>query len=313
MEGKGKKRGDSNENKPGHPQTAQNHESYDVIEDHESFEEILFQTLRWFHQLGGPILKIALFTLLSVVQPGAADPRIGSWTLVSAQATLSPPNTLSITALNNAVHVVMSGESHLDFTAKSDGHDTAVPGNPGFDAVELNKIDKRQSEVKEMKDGALIATVREKLSADGNELTISTTTKGHPDQISVWTRTGGAKVAHDPLAGEWTEDLGKSLLHQALALKIEPDGNGGVRFAGEFNYTARFDGKLYDVKNSRNDTVVLQLVDPHTVDSIFRRDDQVTQKDRAVISADGQSMTITTTGVLENGQHLTAHIVYKKL
>jgi len=206
----------------------------------------------------------------------------------------------------------MSGETHLDFTAKSDGHDTAVPGNPGFDQVELHRIDKRQSEIKEMKDGAVVAIVREKLSADGTELTISTTTKGHADQITVWTRTGGAKVAHDPLAGEWTEDLSKSLLRQAIALKIEPDGNGGVRFAGEFSYTARFDGKPYDVKNSRNDTVVLQLVDPHTMDSIFRRDDQVTQKDRSVISADGESMTVTTTGVLENGQHLTAHMVYKK-
>ena len=36
----------------------------------------------------------------------------------------------------------------------------------------------------------------------------------------------------------------------------------GVRFSGGYSYTARFDGKPYDVKNSRNDTVTLQLVDP---------------------------------------------------
>jgi hypothetical protein len=41
-----------------------------------------------------------------------------------------------------------------------------------------------------------------------------------------------------------------------------------VRFSSEYSYTARFDGKQYDLKNSRNDTVTLELVDPHTVDAI---------------------------------------------
>jgi hypothetical protein len=253
-----------------------------------------------------------LLALLAAFQAGASDPRIGSWTLISAQSSLNPPNKLSVTALHDAVHVVMSGETHLDFTAKSDGHDTPVPGNPAFNQVELRRIDKRQAEVKEKKDGVVVATVREKLSRDGNELTITTASEGHADQITVWTRSGGAKVAGDLLAGEWTQDLSKTRLRQGLGLKIEPDGSGGVRFSGEFSYTARFDGKQYDLKNSRNDTVTLELVDPHTVDSIYRRDDQVTQKDRWEISADGQQMTLTTTGTLETGQHLTEKLVFKK-
>ena len=206
----------------------------------------------------------------------------------------------------------MSGDTHLDFTAKSDGHDTSVPGNPAFNQVELRRIDKKQSEVKEKKDGAVVATVREKLSSDGNELTITTASQGHADQITVWIRSGGAKVAGDLLAGEWTQDLSKTRLRQGLGLKIESDGNGGVRFSGEFSYSARFDGKQYDLKNSRNDTVTLELVDPHTVDSIYGRDNQVAQRDRWVVSADGQQMTLTTTGTLETGQHLTEKLVFKK-
>jgi hypothetical protein len=237
---------------------------------------------------------------------------MGSWTLISAQSSLNPPNKLSVTALHDAVHVVMSGETHLDFTAKSDGHETPVPGNPAFNQVELRRINKRQSEVKEKKDGAVVATVREKLSSDGNELTITTASQGHVDQITVWIRSGGAKVAGDLLAGEWTQDLSETRLRQGLGLKIESDGNGGVRFSGEFSYIARFDGKQYDLKNSRNDTVTLELVDPHTVDSIYGRDDQVAQKDRWVVSADAQQMTLTTTGTLETGQHLTEKLVFKK-
>jgi hypothetical protein len=206
----------------------------------------------------------------------------------------------------------MSGDTHLDFTAKSDGHATSVPGNPAFNEVELHRIDKRQAEVKEKKDGAIVATVREKLSSDGNELTITTVSKGHVDQITVWTRSGGAKVARDPLAGEWTQDLSKTRLRQGLVLKIEADGKDGVRFSGEFSYTARFDGKQYDLKNSRNDTVSLELVDPHTVDAIYRRDNQLTQKDRWVVSADGQQMTLTNTGTFETGQRINEKLVFRK-
>jgi hypothetical protein len=206
----------------------------------------------------------------------------------------------------------MSGDTHLDFTAKSNGHGTPVPGNPAFDQVELRRIDKRQAEVKEKKDGAVVATVREKLSSTGNELTITTARSGRADQITVWTRSGGAKVAGDLLAGEWTQDLSKTRLRQGLVLKVEPDGDGGIRFSGEFSYTARFDGKPYDLKNSRNDTVTLALVDPHTVDSIYRRDNQVAQKDRWVVSNDGQQMTLTTTGSFETGQRVTEKLLFKK-
>jgi hypothetical protein len=210
------------------------------------------------------------------------------------------------------MHVVMSGDRHFDFTAKANGHPAPAPGNLGFNQIQLHRLDKRQSEVKEMKDGALVATVRVKPSADGKELTTTRTIAGQPDEVTVWVRTGGAKVAHDPLAGEWTEDLSKSRLSQGLTLKIAPDGNGGVRFSWDYSYDARFDGKPYDLKNSRNDTVKLQLVDPHTVAAIYLRDDQVTQKDKWAVSSDGQELTVTTTGVLETGQHINEKLTFKK-
>jgi hypothetical protein len=206
----------------------------------------------------------------------------------------------------------MSGETHLDFTANRNGHDSPAPGNLGFNQIDLHRIDKRQAEVKEKKDGTLVATVREQLSKDGNELTATTATAVHPDRITVWTRSGGAKAASDLLVGEWTQDLSKTRLRQGLVLKIEADGSGGIHFQGDYSYTARFDEKQYDLKNSRNDTVTLELVDPHTVDAIYRRDDQVTQRDRWVVSADGQQMTLSATGTLETGQRLTEKLVFKK-
>jgi hypothetical protein len=267
--------------------------------------------------VGGSIRTLLLFALLAAVQPAVAqsgppDPRVGVWTLVSAQASLDPPNRLTITHLHGGVHVVMSGESHFDFTANRNGHDSPAPGNLGFNQIDLHRIDKHLAEVTEKKDGTVVATVRDQLSKDGKELTATTTTAGHADKITVWTRTGGAKAATDAFVGEWTQDLSKTRLRQGLELKIEADGSGGVRFMGDFSYTARFDGKPYDLKNSRNDTVTLELVDPHTVDASYQRDGQVTQKDRWVVSGDGQQLSVSTTGTLETGQRLTEKLVFKK-
>lgn len=256
--------------------------------------------------------KLALLGLFIAIQLGAADPRIGSWTLVSAQSSLDPPNKLSILSLHGSVHVVISGNSHLDFTAKLDGQESAVPGNPAFNQIGVHRIDKHQVEVKEKKDGVVVTTIRDKLSKDAEELTSTTSQSGHPDKITVWMRSGGKKSANDLFSGEWTEDLSKSRLRQGLALKIEADGTNGVRFLGDFSYTARFDGKEYDLKNSVNDTVTLQLVDAHTVDSIYRRGDQITQKDRWVVSADGAGMTLTTSGTLETGQQVRETLVFRK-
>ena len=256
--------------------------------------------------------RLALLGLVAAIQLGAADPRIGSWTLTFAQSSLDPPNKISITSLHHGVHVLTSGDTKLDFTAKFDGHETSVSGNPGFNQIELRRIGKHQAEIKEKKDGSIVALIRDKISSDGNELTSTTSQQGLRDQITVWRRSGGRKVADDPFAGEWTEDLSKTRLRQGLVLKIEADGTDGVRFSGDFSYTARFDGKEYDLKHSNNDTVKLELVDAHTVDSIYRRDDKVAQRDRWVVSADGQQMTLTMTGVSETGQQIKEKMVFRR-
>lgn len=237
---------------------------------------------------------------------------MGSWTLDSAQGSLTPPNKLSITPMGDQEHVVMSGEKHIDFMAKSNGHETAVAGNPMFDQIELHRISGKHVAVKEKKAGALVATIDDKLSKNNNELTVTTSTVGQAAQVTVWTRSGGVRVAKDPFAGEWTEDLSQSLMRQGLMLKIEPDGRGGVKFSGGFSYDARFDGKPYDLENSRNDTVQLALVDAHTVDAVYRRDGQVTEKARWVVSADGRTMTMTDTGTLETGQKIAEKLVFHK-
>jgi len=330
VKGVGKKRDNGGKDNSGEPEAAQVYRTHEVIRDRSKLMNVVrihlrsgpvgdWNLLNWleFALIEEAAIRIsALLGLAATVLIGAPglhaqDPRVGSWTLVSAQSALNPANKLSIMPLKDGVHVVMSGETHLDFTAKFDGHDVAAPGNLGFNQVELRKIDKRQSEVTEKKDGAVVATVRDKISSDGSELAVTTIKKGSTDQTTVWARSGGAKSADDMFAGEWTEDLGKTRMRQGLVMKIATDGSG-THFAWDYSYTARFDGKQYDVKNSRNDTVTLVQADAHTVDAVFRRDNQLAQTDRWVVSADGRQMTMSSTGTLETGQRVSEKLVFKK-
>lgn len=258
------------------------------------------------------LAALGAFGILATVNAVAADPRAGSWTLVSAQSSLDPADKLSIVSANGMVHVVMTGETHLDFTANSDGKKSSVSSNPSFDQIQLHRINKKQVDVIEKKNGAIVATIRNGVSQDGRELTLTTVRPGHADQISVWTRAGVAQKSPDAFAGDWTQDVTKTRMRQGMNLTIEAMGNDSVRFAGEYRYTARFDGKPYDVKNSRNDTVQLTQIDSHTVSATYRRDQQITQEERWVVAPDGKTMTLTTSGILETGQRFTEKLLFKR-
>jgi hypothetical protein len=257
------------------------------------------------------MLKLAWIVVVAATV-SAADPRIGTWKLVSADSALDPPRELSIAPQGKGVHVVMVGSPRLDFTAGWDGHDNHVQNIPAFNQIVIRRIDKHQAEIKEKKNGALVATLRDKISSDRKELTSTTVQPGHEDQITVWERSGGMHDIANPFIGKWTEDFSKTRLRQGLVLKIEPDGRNGVHFVGEFSYTANFDGRDYPLRDSRDDTVALVLTDAHTVDSTYRRGDQIADQDRWVVSPDGQLMTLTTTGVLGTGERIKETLVFRK-
>jgi hypothetical protein len=258
------------------------------------------------------MLRLTWVTLIVATQLCAADPRIGTWKLVSAHSVLDPPRTLVVMREGLGVHVVVSGDIHMEFSATWDGHDNPVRDVPAFNRIAIRRIDKIQAELTEKKNGVKIASVLQKISKEGRELTITTHQAGRPDEINVLRRSGGTRDAANPFVGEWTQDLSETRLRQGLLLRIESAGKDEVHFSGEFSYTAKFDGNDYLLKGSTNDTVAIALIDARTVESRYKRGDQVVEKDRWVVSADGLQMTVTTTGMPVDGESLKEDLTFRK-
>ena len=117
----------------------------------------------------------------------SSDPFIGKWTLNPAKSTYSPgpapkSGTATFTAPGDNVQVVIDGvaadgkKTHWEYTAKADGKEYPVMGNPEVDTIRLQQLNSRSvATVYKMGGKATITNVRT-VSADGKKLTV--TSKG---------------------------------------------------------------------------------------------------------------------------------------
>jgi len=131
----------------------------------------------------------------------------------------------------------------------------------------------------------------------------------------------------DPLLGTWVLNLAKSKYQPGPAPKAqtsvyEAAGQGikvttkGTDAAGKPTttmYTASFDGKDYPVTGNPDwDNTSLKRVNPTTVEFTRKKAGKVVLTGSIVISADGKSRTVTTTGVNAQGQKVNNVAVYDK-
>ena len=131
----------------------------------------------------------------------------------------------------------------------------------------------------------------------------------------------------DPAVGTWKLNAAKSKYNpgpppRSQTLTISAAGNGvtvmsrGTDGAGKplaTDYTVAFDGKDVPVKGSPSyDATSAKRVDANTTELTRRKGGKIVQTSRRVVSADGKTMTITTTGVNENGDRISNVGVFEK-
>lgn len=134
-------------------------------------------------------------------------------------------------------------------------------------------------------------------------------------------------LASDPVIGTWDLDLSKSSFDPGPAVqnqtRIYEQTASGVKFvltgvsaAGapmRVEYTAPYDGNDYPLKGSPStNSVSLKQIDRWTVQATEKKDGVVKFNVTRVISEDGKTMTVTSTGVNLNGVKIRNVLVFHR-
>jgi hypothetical protein len=132
--------------------------------------------------------------------------------------------------------------------------------------------------------------------------------------------------ADDPQIGSWKLNEGKSkfalgatknntVVYEAAGdkVKITVDGTDKDGKSTHNEWTGKFDGNDYPVTGDPNsDMRSYKKVDDRTLKMIVKKDGKVTATGRIIVSADGKSRTVTTSGTDAEGKNVKNTAVYDK-
>jgi hypothetical protein len=137
---------------------------------------------------------------------------------------------------------------------------------------------------------------------------------------------GAMGFANDVNMGTWKLNEAKSkfapgtpknttVVYEAAGddVKVTIDGTGNDGNPTHNEWTGKFDGKDYPVTGDPNsDARSLTKIDDHTLAFKVKKDGKVTISGRIVVSADGKSRTVTTSGTDAKGTKVKSTAVYDK-
>jgi hypothetical protein len=131
--------------------------------------------------LVGFVLALSLATPATLTGQ-SKDAWVGTWRLNTTKSTYSPgpkpvSSTVTIQASEGGIKQVTEqslglGASRSEFSAKFDGKDYPIRGNPNADVVALKRIDDTTYEVFQKVSGKATISSRVSISADGKTRTV---------------------------------------------------------------------------------------------------------------------------------------------
>jgi hypothetical protein len=96
-------------------------------------------------------------------------------------------------------------------------------------------------------------------------------------------------------------------------VKVTVDGTDSSGKPTHNEWTGKFDGNDYPVTGDpTSDTRSVKKVDDHTLELTVKKGDKVTITGRIVVSDDGKSRTVTTSGTDSKGKKVKSTAVYDK-
>jgi hypothetical protein len=132
------------------------------------------------------IFALSAMPLFAQAKIGSASPFFGTWKLNVAKSKYTPGPTpksqvAKLEQIDGGMKVVSDrveadGKmTHFEWSAKFDGKDGAVTGDPGRDAVSVKKIDDYTLEIKNKKAGKVTTTIKAVYAKDGKTRTETVT------------------------------------------------------------------------------------------------------------------------------------------
>ena len=136
-----------------------------------------------------------------------------------------------------------------------------------------------------------------------------------------------AAQAPDPAVGKWNLNVAKSkfspgpapksttatISTAGAAYKVVVEAVTGDGTKVNWEYSANFDGKPHPVKgNPDGDMVVAKRVNASSVDTSYTLKGKPTTNNSRVVSADGKTMTVTSTGTNGQGQKINNVQVFER-
>ena len=132
----------------------------------------------------------------------------------------------------------------------------------------------------------------------------------------------------DPLVGTWNLNVTKSKYSPGpppksatstyeaagkgykVSVKQEPASGP----AQQWSYTTELDGKDSPItgNNPNADTIAVKRIDAHTLESVNKKGGKMVSTQKIVVSADGKTRTVTTTGTNAQGEKVHNVAVYEK-
>jgi hypothetical protein len=149
------------------------------------------------------VALVALCSMIVLAQAPAAKNMVGTWKLNPAKSTFSPGPPLksqiaTLTPVDGGLKVVSDRvepdgkTTHFEWTAKFDGKDYPVTGDPGRDAVSVKKVDDYTLEITNKKAGKTLSVLRAVYAKDGKtrtETTMGVNVQGQKiNNVTAWDR-----------------------------------------------------------------------------------------------------------------------------
>jgi hypothetical protein len=237
-------------------------------------------------------LLLALVLLASATLFGQT-PFDGTWIIKLDTAKF--PTKPDQYSLNNNMYECLSCVPKYAVTA--DGTDQKVTGHPYYDSVAVNVVNASSVEIIQKKDGKVMGSDTQTVSADGKSLTdkFTDTTGTQPVTGEVTsTRVSPGPAGAHAVSGSWrtakvnsVSGNGLTVTYQGTAdgLKMsDPNGN---------SYDAKFDGKDYPIQGDPGHTMVsLKRIGNDTIEETDKRDGKVVGVARMTVSKDGKSIQV---------------------